>query len=468
MKQIVVLGSGFAGTTVVRELERILRREPDVAITMISRHNYMVFSPLLPEIAGNIVEPRHAAPPVRIFMRKARFQQAEVLAVDVAARQVQVLYPDQRTAQISFDYLVIGLGSVTNYAHAPGADVNSFDLKSLEDAIRLRNHVLLMLELADHTADPTARQELLTFVAAGGGYAGLEGLGQLIDFVSKALRYYPSLRRDELRFLLASHSRELLKDVDAKLGGYVAQKLSERGVDVRLGVSVTAVSERAVVLEPGGSIPTRTVLWAAGIAVSPVVDSIDLPKDRHGAIKVSSALQVEGHPQIFALGDCAAVPSATGTYAPTAQNAIREAATAAQNIAAHMRGGPLRAFHFVPMGSLASIGHYQAVARIFGVSFAGFPAWLAWRAVYLAKLPSLAQRVRVLLDWALEMVLHADIVQLPVMSSDDMRFMAMRDAHTKMIEQDSAHSEAQADSRRQAQQASEAAPAAAPVAPLEG
>lgn len=466
MKRIVILGSGFAGTYVTRYLDRAFRHDSDVEIMLLSRNNYMVFTPLLAEVAGNVVEERHAVPPLRIFLKKARFRQAEVLSVDIAGRTVEVQYPEERTAFVPFDYLVIALGSATKY-NAPGADINSFDLKSLEDAIRLRNHVLLMLEEADHTEDPALRQEMLTFVAAGGGYAGLEGIGQLIDFVTKALRFYPSLKREDLRFVLASRGKHLLENIDDQLGKYIVEKLSARGVDVRLGVKVTAVTDHDAVLEPGGSVPTRTVLWATGIAVSPIVAEIDLPKTEHGAIKVLSTLQVEGHDQIFALGDCAAVPNGNGTYAPTAQNATREARTAADNIVALIRGGIQKPFHFVPMGSLASIGHYQAVARVFNFSFSGFPAWLAWRAIYLGKLPTFSRKLRVLLDWMLEFVLHADIVQLPVLPSDDMRFMQMRDAHSKLIEQTSTHANGKAEKARAAQQVSDAASNAPPPPTLD-
>lgn len=466
MQRIVVLGSGFAGTYTAHHLEKLFRHDTQTEITLISRNNYMVFTPLLAEVVGNIVEPRHAVPPLRAFLQKVRFQQAEILAIDPEARQIAVQYPDEQKNHIPFDYLVIALGSVTNFRKTPGADAQSYDLKSLEDAIRLRNHVLLMLEHADHTEDPELRQELLTFVAAGGGYAGLEGIGQLIDFVSKALEFYPTIKRSELRFLLASRGKHLLEEIDDRLGQYVVRKLRERGVDVRLGVRVSAVTEHNAVLDPGGTIPTRTVLWAAGIGISPVIEDLNLPKTEYGALKVRSTLQVEGYPHIFALGDCAAVPDGDKTYAPTAQNATREAKTAAHNLAALIRGKKLKPFYFRALGSLASIGHYQAVAQICGVPFSGLPAWFAWRAIYLAKLPVFSRQLRVLLDWLLEVVLPTDVVQLPVLPSDDLRFMSMRDAHARMKEQPG-HATAKEASKQAARELSDAAPTAEPVKPLE-
>lgn len=467
MVRIVVLGSGFAGTYTTRHLDKIFRHDDDIEITLISRNNYMVFTPLLPEVSGNIVEPRHAVPPLRGFLRKATFQQAEVRGVELRGQRVMLEYPDGREGQVPYDYLVIALGGVTNYHHAPGANAQSFDLKSLDDAIRLRNHVLLMLEQADVTTDPAVRQEMLTFIGAGGGYAGIEGLGMLIDFVKKALRFYPSISQKDVRFMLASRGNRLLDEIDERLSRYVVHKLSERGVDIRLGVTVRAVTDRTAVLDPGGSVPTRTVLWAAGTAVSPLVKSLDLPHERNGALKVTPSLQVAGHPNIFALGDCAAVPSKTGTYAPTAQNATREGKFAAQNIAALIRGDRLKAFHFRPIGSLASIGHYQAVAQIAGIPFSGFPAWLAWRAVYLAKLPDFTRQVRIALDWLLEMLLPADTVQLPVLPSDDIQAQEATNESGKPDLAAAARDGLSTDEDQAAQQISDSMPEAPAVPHLE-
>lgn len=420
MPHIVILGGGFAGTAALQRLDRRFRHDPDMKITLVSERNYMVFTPLLAEVAGNSVEPRHAVPPLRAFCHKARFQEATVRGVDLGARQVSVMFSRGEQASIDYDYLVIALGSVTNYHHTPGAEEYSFDLKTLTDAIRLRNHALAMLEQADAIDDPAERRELLTFVAAGGGYAGVEGLGQLVDFLHNALQYYPSIKREELQFILASRSQELLKNVAPQLGEYVVHALVNRGVDVRTGVTVKAVTERSAELEPGGSVPTRTVVWAAGIAINPLVKQLGLPTDEHGAIQVEPTLQVRGHPQIFALGDCAAVPRGSrGTYAPTAQNATREGKLVAANLAAHIRGSRMKPFRYRPVGSLASLGHHQAVAQLWKLPFVGWPAWLAWRTVYLMKLPVLNRKVRVALDWLLELVMPPDVVQLPILPSQD-------------------------------------------------
>lgn len=422
MTHIVILGGGFAGTSAAHVLDRAFRDDPAVDITLINRENFMTFTPLLAEVVGNTVEGRHAVPPLRAFFRKVRFQLGEVRAVDVAAQRVTVEYFDNRQEQVPYDYLMLAPGAITNYHRVPGAVDHSFDLKSLNDAIRLRNHILKLLEEADICDDPQRRQELLTFVAAGGGYAGVEGLGHIIDLIRKALQSfpYPSIRPSDLRFILASHGPRLLTQINDRLGQYTEHALRQRGVDVRTGVSVTAVTEHSATLDPGGTIPTRTVVWAAGIALSPFVQSLDLPKNRHGAIQVDPYLQVVGHPNIFAFGDCAAVPQpGGGTYAPTAQNATREGKVAAHNLIAAMRGGRKREFRYKPFGSLASLGHYQAVAQLGPVSLEGFMAWLAWRSVYLVKLPETGRRVRVAVDWLVDLLLSTDIVQLPVLPNDD-------------------------------------------------
>jgi NADH:ubiquinone reductase (H+-translocating) len=414
MTNILVLGGGFAGAYAANTLDDLFKHDDDVAITLISRNNYMVFTPLLAEVSGNVIEPHHAVPPLRSFLKKARFQMAEVREIDTKAQHVVVEHLDGGTVNLPYDYLVIALGSDTNYRRVPGAQENSFDLKTLEDAMRLRTHTLALLEQADVSTDPEERHSLLSFVGAGGGYAGVEGLSQLQDFTKRALRFYPTLRREDFTFTLATRGEELLGEGDERLGRYAANVLRRRGVKVRTGVTVKEVKPDKVLLEPGGWVSAYTVLWAAGIEVNPLVRSLDLPKTKQGALIVDGHLQVKDHPNIFALGDCAAVPKEDTTYAPTAQNASREGIVVARNIHARIRGGVEETFDFHPIGTLASLGSHQAVAQVWGFPVTGFVAWLMWRAVYLAKLPERGRKVRVFIDWVLELLLHTDIVQIRV------------------------------------------------------
>src|SRR5215469_6542213 len=420
--RIVVLGGGFGGLATAQRLDRILRYDDDVDITLVSDTNFVVYTPLLADVAGGTIEPRYALPPLRKFLRKkARFHEATIDSIDVIAQKIMVTYAkgdwDEWQGAISYDYLVIALGATTNFKHAVGAETYALGLKDLPDAVYLRNRVLTMLERAEAHTDPKLRKELLTFVVAGGGFSGVEGIAALEDLAHGALPYYPTVRPSELRFILAPHGNRLLPEVDQRLGEYVVQQFQGRTIDVRLGVGVTEVTANTATLSTGEIIPTRTVVWTAGIEVNPLLQSADLPKDRHGALQVNNRLQVEGHPTIFALGDCAAVPVSTGAgfYAPTAQNAIREGPVAAHNIAClvHKVDG-LKAFDYKPIGSLASLGQRQAVAQIGRFQFSGLPAWFAWRGIYLAKLPTLSDKIRVGLDWFTNVFAPIDTVQLPV------------------------------------------------------
>jgi NADH dehydrogenase len=417
MKRIVVLGGGFGGLAAARHLDRLFRDDDDVEIDLVNDTNYVVYTPMLADVAGGSIEPRYAVPPIREFLRKVAFSEATVQGIDIAKRTVRGTRVDGSNAEVGYDYLVIALGAVTNYSHATGAAEYALGLKDLFDAIRVRNRALTLLELANTTRDPEFRRELLTFVMAGGGFSGVEGIAALEDLLHGALRYYPSIKREELRFILAPHGKRLLTEVDPRLGEYVVEKFAQRTIDVRLGVGVTAVTERSATLTTGEVIPTRMVIWTGGIMVNPVLKDVALPKNQHGAIQVNGQLQAQGHPTIFALGDCAAVPlpDGTGFYAPTAQNSERQGPVAAANIAALIRNtGVTRTFAYKPIGSLASLGHRQAVAQIGSLRLSGLPAWFAWRGIYLAKLPTLSDKVRVGLDWITDLFAPVDTVQLPI------------------------------------------------------
>jgi len=417
MTRIVVLGGGFGGLAATQRLDRRFRDEDDVEIVLVSDANFAVYTPMLADVAGGTIEPRHAMPSVRAFLKKAAFREAIVQGIDVAARRVHGALINGEKVESSYDYLVIALGAVTNFGHASGAAEHALGLKDLFDAYRLRNRALTLLEWANTTRDPELRRELLTFVMAGGGFSGVEGIAALEDLLHSALRYYPEIRPEEIRLILAPHGQRLLNEVDPRLGQYVVETFAQRTIDVRLGVGVTEVTARSATLTTGEVVPTRTVIWTAGIKVNPVLQDVDLPKSQHGALRVNPQLQVLDHPTIYALGDCAAVPTPDGQgfYTPTAQNAIRQGPVAAANIIAAIRHTHLtETFTFKPIGSLASLGRRQAVAQIGNLRLSGLPAWFAWRAIYLAKLPTLSDKVRVGLDWITDLFAPVDTLQLPI------------------------------------------------------
>ena len=420
MKRILVVGGGFGGVAAARRLADASRPGLDLDVTLINRSNFLTYTPFLADVAGGTIALVHAVPPIRAMAPRAGVEVAEVDGIDIAAQRVSLRLPDGSPAARDYDYLVIALGATTSYRHGKGAAEFGLPLYSVADAYFLRNRVLEMLELAAGSRDPALRRELLTFVFCGGGFSGIEGAAAIEDMVDEALRYYPTIGADEPRFILAPHGDRLLAQIDEKLGEYVLASLRRRKVDVRLGVGATEVTARSATLSTGEVLPTRTVMWAAGIEVNPLLRDVDLPKDAHGAIKVDRNLQVSGHENVFALGDCAAVPTAASTaargfYAPTAQNAEREGPVAAENIVALLSGGrPDRTFDYRPIGSLASLGHREAVAQIRGARIAGFPAWLMWRGIYLAKLPRFSRKVQVALDWTGDLFNPAEIAYLPV------------------------------------------------------
>lgn len=442
MRRIVVLGGGFGGVAAVQRLERMFRHDANVEIVLVSNTNYLVYTPMLSDVAGGTIEPRNAVPALRTFLKKARLRQATVDRIDVARRTVQGTLINGHRAETSYDYLVIALGAVTNFGHATGAAEHALGLKDLLDAFLVHNRALTMLELANTMRDPQQRRELLTFVMAGGGFSGVEGIAALEDLVHEALHYYPDIARDELRFILTSLETRLLMEVDERLGAYVVEKFRKRGIDVRLGVGVTAVSERSATLTTGEIIPTHTVIWTGGIRVNPVIQALGLPRSKQGNLAVNRRLQVVDHPTIFAVGDCAAVPlpGGKGFYTPTAQNAIRQGVVAAENIAALIRGSRgLKTFQYRPIGSLASLGQRQAIAEIGNLRFSGLPAWLAWRAIYLAKMPTLANKVRVGLDWLKELITPVDTVQIPINREVMGDVLARYGANTAPSASDPAH-----------------------------
>jgi NADH dehydrogenase FAD-containing subunit len=394
----IVLGGGFGGVAAARHLAK----SDDLEVLLLSRTNFLTYTPFLADVAGGTLAVVHAVPPIRMMAPRARVEVAEVRAVDISSQSVLVTLPDGSSETREFDYLVIALGAVTNFRHGAGSAEFGLPLYSVADAFVLRNHVLEMLELAEASDDPAERRELLTFVFCGGGFSGVEGAAAVRDLVHGARRYFKTIRPDEPRFVLAPHGDRLLAQIDEKLGEYVVRRLTRRSVEVKLGVGVTDITARAATLSTGEVVPTRTVLWAAGIEVNPLLQGIDLPKDEHGALKVGGDLRVDGHDNVFALGDCAAVPKTGGAgfYAPTAQNAIREGPVVARNLLSVLHGErPERLFDYKPVGSLASLGHREAVAQVKGVKISGFLAWLMWRGVYLGKLPRFSRKFQVAVDW---------------------------------------------------------------------
>jgi NADH dehydrogenase len=411
--RIVILGGGFAGVATAERLERKFGPDPSVEFTLISDTNALLFTPMLAEVAASSLEPTHISSPLRTSLRRTDVVRGRVDRIDVERRRV-LLEPSSGSAEeVPYDHLVLALGSVSNYPRMGNIREQAFDFKTLSDAIHIRNHVIDVFERADRQPNPESRRPLLTFVVAGGGFAGAELAGALNDFVRGMLAYYPHIQAEEPRVILI-HSRErILPELSEPLADYALQNMKERGVTFELGARVADAREGLVVLDSDEVISTETLVWTAGTAPNPSVRALPVEHDKRGAVPVDENLAVPDHAGLWAVGDCAAVTDArTGDPCPpTAQFALREAYTLAHNIHASVRGRPLKRFYYNGLGTLCVVGHHTACAEIKGVRFSGLLAWMMWRAVYLAKLPGLERKVRVFVDWTIELFFPRDTVQ---------------------------------------------------------
>jgi NADH dehydrogenase len=411
-RRIVILGGGFGGVYAAMHLEKLLAERNSTEISLVSRDNFFLFTPMLHEIAASDLEITNIVNPLRKLLRRVDVTVGDVDELDLPNRRVIISQRYRHGSRVlEYDHLVIALGSVTNFYDLPGLAELAIPMKSLHDAVRLRSQILQHLEAANAENDALERQSLLTFVVAGGGFAGVETVASLNDFVREVLPFYPNLCEEMCRVVLVHSGPMILPELGQDLGKYTEKVLAERGVDIRLNTRVRGVTQNKITLTDGASISSRTLVWTAGVVPSPLISSIPGSKER-GRLVVNQFLQVPEWPNVWAIGDCAIVPdirNAGKSHPPTAQHAMREGKTVAQNIAAALSGHPLRAFSFKTIGLLASIGRRMGVARIFGFNFSGFFAWWMWRTVYLSKLPGLDKKVRVAFDWTLDLLFPKDV-----------------------------------------------------------
>ena len=416
--RFVIVGGGFGGVFAARHLERIFGRSKDVEIVLISEQNYLLFTPMLPEVASSSIEAKHIVSPIRAFFRRAAFLNAEVLSINLEERTVSASHcPECESVTVSFDHLVLALGSTTNFFGLPGVSEHALPMKTLSDAMTLRNHIIDLFEHADLQPSPEARRAMLTFVVAGGGFAGVETVAEIGDFIQTARRFYRRIQPEDVRVVLVHAGPRILPEIGERLGAYAARELRKNGVEILFTTQVASATPTEVDLTSGETIPSRTVVWTAGVTPSPLLATLPCARNRRGQILVDEFLAVPGPPGIWALGDCAEVrnPETDQPYPPTAQHAIRQGKIIAENIAASLQGGPKRAFRYKPLGVLASLGRRSAVAEILGFRFSGFVAWWLWRTIYLMKLPSFDRKVRVAVDWTLDLIFPRDIVLLKVL-----------------------------------------------------
>jgi NADH dehydrogenase len=412
--RILILGAGFGGTYAALRLEKTLARRDDCEVTLVDRCNFILFTPMLHEVAASDLDPSDIVNPIRKMLRRVTFFEAMVERIDLDQKKVEICYGFPRQSRmLEFDHLVVALGSTTKFFD-DDTSKNAVEMKTLGDALFLRNRMIGVMESANVTEDESIRRRLLTFVVAGGGFAGVETIGAMNDFLQEAIRYYPRLDPKMLRVVLVHPGEVLLPEFSKPLGEYTGKKLSKAGIDIRYKTKVQTYDGTTVKIDPGESIEAGTLLWTAGVAPDRLVERLPLKKEK-GRIVVNGCMQSDERPGIWAVGDAASIPNPHDggkPYAATAQAAIRQGSVLAKNIEACILGGTQKPFNYRIMGQLAAIGQRTGTAQIFGFRFSGFFAWFLWRGTYLWKLPGLEKKIRVGISWALDLVFTRDLVQL--------------------------------------------------------
>nr|WP_265737007.1 NAD(P)/FAD-dependent oxidoreductase [Mangrovactinospora gilvigrisea] len=430
-QRILILGGGHVGMYTAIQLLRRRRSghgRPHREVCLVEPRSYMTYQPFLPEAAAGSISPRHVVVPLRRIVPDARIVAGRVVAADPERRTATVATlatseDGAEPVELDYDALVVAPGSVSRTLPVPGLARHGIGFKNIEEAIGLRNHILEQLDAAASTRDPAVREAALTFVFVGGGYAGVEALAELEDMTRHAAKYHNTLTLDDLHWVLVDSGDRILPEAPAPLAAHAMEQLRRRNVDIRLATRLASAQADRVTLSDGAVLPTRTLVWTAGVRPHPVLADLGLKLDEHGRLPVAPTLQVDGHDEVFAAGDCAAVPDLTGTdgrlCAPNAQHALRQARTLADNITALLDGRPgdLAPYAHRNHGSVTSLGLHKGVAQIRGVRIKGYPAWLAHRANHLAHMPTANRKTRILTEWILSGLFKRETVSLGTLTS---------------------------------------------------
>src|SRR5207342_919745 len=399
---VVIAGGGFGGAMAARELERIMPRQ-STRLVLVNDANFMLYTPFLPEAAAGTLEPRHVVTPLREILKRTYLRLGEVVGHDPEAKTVRLHSHEGDDEDLPYDQLLL----------VPGLSEHAIGFKDLADAIWLRNHVIETLEAANATEDAARRDELLTYVFVGGGYAGLEALAELQDFAADAIDSYPRARLHGMRWVLVEAADRVLPEIDAELADYALRELRGRGIDVRLGTTLEEVRADSARIATGETLPTRTVVWTAGVAPHPSLRQLSLPLDERGRVPVDDHLRVKGMDAVWAIGDCAAAPDPRGGLCPpTAQHAVRQGPVAATNIAAELGVGEVRPFAYRGSAAFVNLGRYKAVGKIGGRTFRGFPAWWMARTYHMSQIPGVARKARAVIDWTASLPFGRDLSEV--------------------------------------------------------
>lgn len=416
MPRILIVGGGYVGMYTALRLQRRLRRE-NVRITVVDPRSYMTYQPFLPEAAAGSLEPRHVVVPLRRVLKHCQVLTGRVTNVRHAERTATVVPNVGEPYDLEYDQIVVALGSVARTLPIPGLADFGIGFKQVEEAIALRNHVLDRLDVAASTADENVRRRALSFVFVGGGYAGVEALAELQDMAVDALRYYPYLEREHMRWLLVEAADRILPEVGPEMGRYTVEELERHGIDVRLNTRLDSCIGGHIVLSDGTEFDSDTLVWTAGVKAHPALANTDLPLDGKGRLRCTPDLRVEGVAGAWGAGDCAAVPDLTSseegaTTSPSAQHAVRQAKRLADNITAVFNGREPKNYVHKHVGSVAGLGLHKGVAHVYGVKVKGMAAWFMHRSYHLSRMPTLNRKLRIVLDWTLALFFRREAVSL--------------------------------------------------------
>ncbi len=416
VKRIVILGGGYGGINVLKQLQETFQSNTTVSISLVSQDNFFLHTPLLPEMATGMLASRHIATPIRSFCKRARYYHAKVDSIDLNNNKVIISRAlDKQKHELDYDYLVIALGGKTNFFGNKNIEKYALTIKTLGDAIAIRNHIITILEGADQEEDPDILSKLLTFVVVGGGFSGVETVGEINDFVREsAEKFYRNIDTEKVKIFLISAGEKILPEI-GDLGEYAVNSLTNNGVKIIKNTKLVDAEAEHVLLDNGMRIPYATLIWAAGVTVDPVISELDTEHSPRGNVVVDKFLRLKNHPNVFALGDCASImDERTGKpYPPTAQHAVREAKTVSENIISLIRSkNSEKPFVYDSKGSMAKIGKRNGVALLMGNKIHGFAAWVLWRQYYLSTLPSAEKKFRVAIDWFADLFFPRDITIL--------------------------------------------------------
>ena len=424
-KKIVILGGGFAGVECARQLESKFGNDPEIELVMVSEDNFLLFTPMLPQVASGMIETRHIVLPIRTICTKTKFYESRIKNIDPYGKLVTLWGTgDKRSISIHYDFLVIALGSETNFFGMADVEKNAYTMKTLNDAVMLRNRVIDMLEQAENETNPILRKSFLNFVVVGGGFAGIETAGELMDLLLDARKYYPTIHKEDLKVIVLEALPMILPGFNEKLAEFAKEKMIERGINIRLKTAVTSfdgneVTTKSLDESKIDAIRTKSLIWTAGVTPVNTIKRSMFKTDK-GKVMINDYLEVSDFPGVFAIGDCALFlnPETQRPYPPTAQIAEAQAKTAAKNLVALIENSQKEKFVYHSKGQMAIIGKRSGIATFMGMNISGFWAWLIWRNVYLSKISTFDKKIRVFLDWTIDLFFDRDISRLKLMKRE--------------------------------------------------